>query len=191
MRRLAAARRTVTTRGLVAVVVAIVLAALAVGVDGLVPGPTARYAPFSASGSGVVTSGPLSVEVHDAELAATIVVDDEVRTTTGVFVVIDATVGWTGMTEFIARDLLVDGRVYDASSKGPTSFDESEPVAGLPVRGDLVFEVDPAALAADATVDLVVSMGIDARGDLQPQVVVPVSIDPTVVDEVDVEVATR
>ncbi|SDH23048.1 DUF4352 domain-containing protein [Agrococcus jejuensis] len=191
MSRLASARRAVTARGIAAVLVAVALAALAVGVDRLEPGPTARYAPFSASGSGLVTSGPLSVEVHDAELAATIVVDDEVRTTNGVFVVVEATIGWTGMTDFVARDLLVDGRVYDASSKGPTSFDESEPAAGLPVRGDLVFEVDPAALAADGTVELVVSMGIDAQGDLQPQVVVPLSIDPTVVDELTIEVVSR
>lgn len=191
MSGLARARRAVTPRGLVAVLVAAVLAAIAVAVDGTVPGPTARYAPFSASGSGVVTSGPLTVEVHEATLAARIVVDGEVQSTTGVFVVVEATVAWTGMTEFVARDLVVDGVVFDASTKAPTSIQESEPAAGLPVHGDLVFEVDADALADASVVDLVVSTGIDAQGDLQPQVVVGLDVDPTVVDELEIEELTR
>lgn len=191
MSGLARARRAVTPRGLVAVLVAAGLAAIAVAVDGTVPGPTARYAPFSASGSDVVTSGPLTVEVHQATLATSIVVDGEELSTTGVFVVVEATVAWTGMTEFVARDLVVDGIVFDASTKAPTSIQESEPTAGLPVRGDLVFEVDPEALAAASVVDLVVSTGVDAQGDLQPQVVVRLDVDPTVVEEIEIEELTR
>ncbi|MFC7432746.1 MULTISPECIES: hypothetical protein [unclassified Agrococcus] len=184
-------RRLVTRRSVVAALAVAVLAAATVGVEALVPGQTARWAPFSTSGSGVVTSGPLTVEVHGATLAAAIELDGEIRATTGVFVVVDATIATTGVEAFVARDLRIDGRVYDASAKGPTSVEESEPAAGFPVRGDLVFEVDDALLEDGGVADLVLAPGRDAEGDLQTQVVVRFEVGATVEPMLEVTAAQR
>lgn len=184
-------RRHVTRRRVATAVAVVLLASATVGVETLVPGQTARWAPFSSSGSGVVTSGPLTVEVHGATLAAAIELDGEVRETTGVFVVVDATISTTDVEAFVARDLRIAGRVYDASAKGPTSTDESEPAAGFPVRGDLVFEVDDALVEDGGVADLVLAPGRDAEGDLQTQVVVRVEIPAAVEPLLEVTAAER
>ena len=116
-----------------AAVVVVALSALAIGVHALVPGATLRSSPFPGLGLQAASSGPLAVEVHGAELAAAIDVDGERRETTGAFVVLDVTIASTQDLDLLARDLVLDGRVYDASTKGPASWEESHPAPGIPV----------------------------------------------------------
>ncbi|QCR19637.1 hypothetical protein C1N71_09575 [Agrococcus sp. SGAir0287] len=169
----------------------VALAALAVGVDAITPGATLRSSPFPGLGSGSASSGPLTVEVHGAELASSIEVDGERRETTGAFVVLDVTIASREDVDLLDRDLVLDGRVYDASTKGPTAWQESHPAPGIPVRGDLVFEVDRDLVVGGAPVDLLVAPGFDAAGDLQPQVVVRWDVDGAIVDVVAVEALAR
>jgi len=171
--------------------VVVVLAALAIGVEAVTPGATLRSSPFPGLGVGSATSGPLTVEVHGAELASAIDVDGEVRETTGAFVVLDVTIASTQDIDLLDRDLVIGGVVYDASTKGPAAWEESHPALGLPVRGDLVFEVDADLVERGATVDLLVAPGFDAAGDLQPQVVVRTRVGGPVVDSVVVEALAR
>jgi len=187
----ASPRRTRAGRRAWIAIVVLALAIAAVGLEALVPGPTLRWAPFAGVGTGEASSGPLSVVVHDATVADAIVVDGERRETAGAFVVLDVTIASSEEIDLIDRDLVVDGRVYESSTKGPSLYQESHPAPGLPVRGDLVFEVDAALLAGGASVELLLAPGFDASGDLQPQVVVRTDVASDVEDVVEIAVLAR
>ncbi|GAA2174595.1 hypothetical protein GCM10009846_21140 [Agrococcus versicolor] len=184
-------RRTRALRRAWVAVVVVALAIVAVGLESLVPGPTLRWAPFAGVGTGEASSGPLSVVVHGATVADAVVVDGERRETTGAFVVLDVTIASSEELDLIDRDLVVDGRVYESSTKGPSLYQESHPAPGLPVRGDLVFEVDAALLAGGTSVELHLAPGFDAAGDLQPQVVVRTDVAGDAQDVVEIAVLSR
>ena len=195
MSRVAAAgsavRGAVTRRRIAVAVVAAALAVLAVAVASLTPGWTMRLSPFPGVGTDVASSGPLTVEIHEATLARTILISGDVQPTTGTFVVLDVTITSTEEIDIIARDLVIDGHVYDSSTKAPSSWQESHPAPGMPVSGQIVFEVDAALVDDGATVELRVAPGFDASGDLEPQVVVRTEVGGPVVDAIEPEVLSR
>ncbi len=186
-----AVRRLVTRRRIATGVVAAALALATLLVASVDPGPTLRWSPFPGIGTGSASSGPLTVEVHGATLASSIAYRDDVRTTTGTFVVLDVTMASTDEIDILARDLVVDGVRFDLSTKGPSSWMESHPAPGMPVSGQIVFEVDSALVDDGATAWLLVAPGFDASGDLEAQVRVRVDVSGPVVERAEVAVVSR
>lgn len=185
------ARGVVTRRRAWSALVAVVVLGIAVALAAAMPGVTARWAPFTGAGVGSASSGPLAVEVHGATLADAIVVDGERIETTGVFVVLDITIAASEPIDLLSRGLVVDGIRFDATPKAPSSWEESDPAPGMPVRGDVVFEVDAALVDGGGTVELQVAPGLVPAGDLRAQVALRVDVDGTVVDEIAPQVMVR
>ena len=177
-------RRILTT------VLVVVLAAASVGLSRLVPGPTLDASPFTVVGVGAASSGPLSVEVHDVRLTDSIVVVEERRSTTGVFVLLDVTISSDVPMGTMARELVIDGRTFTTAWRGP-GFDEGFPAPGLPVRGQIVFEVDDALVDEGTWAELHVVAGLVAYADLAAQPAVRVQLPGTVESDVVVEVLSR
>lgn len=168
--------------------IAILLVAAALVVQLAVPSPSTRVAPFQAIGMDGASVGDIAVEVHGVTLAEAVVVDGVQRDTSGAFVVVDVTVGIQAVSQPIASELVIGQTVYDVSARGPAPLDGTQPAAGLPVRGDLVFEVDDALLdtPAAAAMQLRVAMGSSASGDLMAQAVAVVQAPETVEQAVEV-----
>ncbi|WP_395638805.1 hypothetical protein [Pseudolysinimonas sp.] len=153
-----------------AVLAGLGLLLFAFGVAFSTPGDDEVQAPFSVAAEvGEETvSRHLVVTVHDAQLADEVVVDDWRGTTSGVWLVVDATIQARTERSTVAVNVFVDGVRYPATGRiGTDAVDGRVADAGFPVTGSVLVELPADILdhpgARTATVRF--SSGIDARLD--------------------------
>ena len=154
----------------IAVLAGLGLLGLAFGVAYSAPGDAELQAPFPVAGEldEQVVSQHLVVTVHDAQLAQEVVVSDWRGTTSGVWLVIDATVEGRTERSGVDVDVFIDGVRYPSSGRISTDAVDGRVVdPGFPVTGPILIELPADILdrsgARTATVRF--SSGIDVRLD--------------------------
>lgn len=163
-----------------AVLAGLGLLALAFGVAYSAPGDDEIEAPFVVSGEleQQVVSQHLVVTVLDAQLADEVVVETWRGTTSGVWLVVDATVQARTERSTVDVNVYIDGVRYPASGRISTdAVDGRVADAGFPVTGPVLVEL-PADIVERAGARSAIvrfSSGIDARLDS----VIDVEVDLT------------
>lgn len=154
----------------VGVVAGLGLLLLAFGVAYTTPGDAEVQAPFSTPGEldEQVVSRHLVATVHDMQLANEVVVEDWEGTTSGIWLVVDATLEARTQRSGVEVNVLIDGVRYLSTTRvGTDAVDGRVVDAGFPITGSVFVELPADILeqwgARSATVRF--SEGIDSRLD--------------------------
>lgn len=160
---------------------------LAFGVAFSTPGDAQVEAPFAVTGTvgDQVVSQHLVVSVHAMTLADEVVLDGWVGTTSGVWLVVDATAEARTETSTFGATVFVDGVTYASTPRTSTDTLDGRVVdAGFPLTGSVLVELPadildhPGARAA--------TVRFSSDGDVRLDSVIEIGVDLTALD-----VATR
>lgn len=159
---------------------------LAFGVAYSTPGDAQVQAPFVVSGEQgeQIVSEHLIVTVNDAQLADEVVVDEWRGTTSGLWLVVDATVEARTERSTVDVDVFIAGVRYPASGRISTkAVDGRVADAGFPVTGPVLVELPADILerAGARAARVRVSTGLDSRLDS----VIEVELDLTSLEQHD------
>lgn len=175
------------TRKVLNVVVAIALIALASLAFTLAPNEAQRQAPVEINvGLGETGSGRnIVATVHDVRLARqaeTDSYDPWIGKTTGVWVVVDATVSSGVDPALLKAWLTVDGLTYQASGRPQDDTIAGSSISpGIPLSGSLAFEVPLEIAQSSEPVRITLAPSSDVR--LDSTVVVTVRLDERPVEQ--------
>lgn len=173
-------------RARIAVPVGVALVLLAFGVTLAQPDDDVYFAPFPVSGElgDQLVSEHHVVTFHDAALADEIELDLWEGTTSGVWLVVDATVASRVERSTIGIDVFVDGVEYGASKRASSdTIDAAVAEPGLPRTGPLLVELPRDILDRPGARTAIVRLG--ASGDTRLDAVIELRLDLTELDHLD------
>lgn len=157
-------------RRALAVPAALGLLVLAFGVAYSSPGDRQAYEPFAVSGElgDEIVSQHLVATVHDAGLADVVELGSWRGTTSGVWLVVDATVQARVERSTVDAKVFIDGVLYPSTNRTSTdTLDGRIADPGFPVSGAILIELpaDVQRLPGAATATFQLSTGGDVRLD--------------------------
>lgn len=178
-------------RRIVAVPVGVGLTLMAFAVASTTPSDDALQAPFPVTGriGEAIASQHHVATVHDALLAREVTLDSWDGTTSGVWLVLDATLAARVERSTVAVDLFVDGVRYPGTSRvGNDTLDGRVADAGFPLVGAVLLELPAGILEVPGARSA--TLRISSDGDTRLDSVVELGLDLTsleVRDHVDLE----
>ena len=159
------------------------LLALAFGVAFSTPGTAQVEAPFAVSGDvgERVVSQHLVVTTHAMTLAHEVVVDTWVGTTSGVWLVVDATAEARTERSTLGTAVFIDGVEYGSTTRTSSDTLDGRVVdAGFPITGSVLVELPADILDRPGARSATVRFSTD--GDVRLDSVIEMEVDLTALD---------
>lgn len=170
-------------RRVVALPVGIGLTLAAFAVASTTPSDDALQDPFPVTGQigEVIASQHHVVTVHDAFLAREVTLDSWDGTTSGVWLVLDATLAARVERSTVAVDLFVDGVRYSGTNRADNdTLDSRVADAGLPLVGAMLLELPAGILEAPGARSA--TLRVSSDGDTRLDSVVELRLDLTALE---------